>query len=180
MYLCIHHRVCSVAFYLGADMHSPEQQDSTSHHLVQPSWDLPVGTSVGPPAQTEHPSPAVQDQADSLPSHAAPLLPQGDETCEIPSCCGSSHHSLNDPETACKEQEFFQAFLPTHDAQRWIQAMHGYLGWSLQVISEQQAVRFNFCLQMLLATCFLICFPLLGSQRCCQHFNMFLYEFQFI
>lgn len=84
--------------------------------------------------------PALPDCPGSCcqPSHSrSPFpLPREAETCEIPSCCGSSHHPLYKRETTCKDQEFYQAFLPTRNAQRWIQAKHKLLGWLLQVIGQ--------------------------------------------
>lgn len=112
MYLCIHHHVCRFAFYLGADMHSPEQQDSTSHHLVQPSWDLPVGTSVGPPAQAEHPSPAVQDQAASLPSHAALSSPREMRPVKFPPVVALATAVLMTQRQPAKSRSFSRHFYP--------------------------------------------------------------------
>lgn len=55
-----------------------------------------------------------------------------------------------------------ETFLPTRDAQKWMQAKYKMLGWLLPIII-QWALWFNFCLQMLLAACFPISFPSLAS-----------------
>lgn len=75
-------------------------------------------------------------------------------------------------------QALIQVFSPSSVAQSWIQAKHRLSGWLLQVSAN--GLFGLICLQMLLATCFLMCFPPPGSQGCCQHLNTFLYEFQLI